>query len=287
MAVLAISLFTGTARGQSRSAAPVVATSDKDVAAEQQELMRLLRFSPTLLANQDYVRRNNPQLAEYLASHPEIALNPSFYLFSRLGRGRSLTQAVWPEYTTNEAPRPEPPPTGWRLIAPQVVPFAVFACLLGAMLWLLRQFVEGRRWNRIFNLQMEVHNKLIDKFGASQELLAYMNTEAGRRFLEGAPLPVNFEGKERTAEESARILTPIQTGSVLFLLGIGLILVRNADHALQVPMQVLGAATLLPGLGFILSGVAAWLMAGRPGFVQARTRQSHAPSDALETRDGQ
>ena len=58
----------------------------------QEELIRLLRLSPTLttvvehdpslLANQEYVRKNNPQLAQYLESHPEIALK----LLSGLGR---------------------------------------------------------------------------------------------------------------------------------------------------------------------------------------------------------
>src|ERR1700677_4955989 len=100
IAALSAVLFVGTALAQPRPAAPpraatpATATSDKDVAAMQEELIRLLRLSPTLttvvehdpslLANQEYVRKNNPQLAQYLESHPEIALNPEFYLFSHL-----------------------------------------------------------------------------------------------------------------------------------------------------------------------------------------------------------
>ena len=309
MAALAVIVFTGSAVAELRTAAsartptPVAAPSEKDLGAEQRELIRLLRLSPTLttvvehdptlLSNQEYVRRNNPQLAQYLTSHPEITLNPNFYLFSELPRGENLEQAVWPEYTIKEAPRtaapplPPPPLTGWKLLAPQVVPFALFVCVLGAMLWLFRQFVENRRWSRIFNLQTEVHNKLIDRFGSSQELLAYMNSEAGRRFLEAEPLSVNLERKEHIGDETARILMPLQIGLVLFLLGLGFFLVRNADHALQVPMQVLAAAVLMPGLGFILSGAAIWLIAGRPGLTPERRRGPQAPFDTRETRDGQ
>ena len=68
------------------AAAPVYATpapNDKDVAATQSELIKLLRLSPTLttvvshdpslLSNQDYVAHNNPQLAAFLTTHPEVA----------------------------------------------------------------------------------------------------------------------------------------------------------------------------------------------------------------------
>src|ERR1700728_4276001 len=65
------------------------APSEKDIQTERHELLRLLRLSPTLttvvshdpslLSNQDYVARNNPQLAAFLISHPEVARNPDFY----------------------------------------------------------------------------------------------------------------------------------------------------------------------------------------------------------------
>src|ERR1039457_2615162 len=84
-------LFATLAVAQSRPAAPARPASElpaatapvpteKDLAATRQELLKLLRMSPTLttvvahdpslLANQDYVSRNNPQLAAFLASHP-------------------------------------------------------------------------------------------------------------------------------------------------------------------------------------------------------------------------
>ncbi len=66
--------------GQGTSPETTSAMSEKDIAAERHELIRLLRLSPTLttvvshdpslLANQDYVARNNPQLAAFLAAHP-------------------------------------------------------------------------------------------------------------------------------------------------------------------------------------------------------------------------
>src|ERR1700722_4085001 len=100
------------------SAPPML--NDKDVAATQTELIRLLRLSPTLttvvshdpslLSNQDYVSRNNPQLAAFLAAHPDVARNPEFYLFSHLKQepgqpDEALERAVWPDvYRSQERP---------------------------------------------------------------------------------------------------------------------------------------------------------------------------------------
>ncbi len=176
-------------------AAPAAPVSDHDLGVTQKELIRLLRLSPTLttvvahdpslLADQEYVSRNNPQLAQFLAIHPEIARNPAFYLFTHVqmedGRpDQALEREVWPEF----APRRNDnwsPNDAIGIIAALLA----FACFLAALVWLIRQFLENRRWGRIFKLQSEVHGRLIDKFGSNQELGAYMETEAGKRFLEG------------------------------------------------------------------------------------------------------
>ncbi len=265
----------------------------------QEELIRLLRLSPTLttvvehdpslLSNQEYVRKNNPQLAQYLESHPEIGLNPDFYLFSHLkqndgGPDQALERAVWPQYS-----EPRRDPSTMELLLNDVGPFVVFVSVLSAILWLLRQFLENRRWGRIFKLQMEVHNKLIDKFSASQELLTYMDTDAGKRFLEAAPLPVNFEQEERMPGMVARVLTPLQIGIVLTLLGIGFILLRHVRMDMNVPMLVLGTVVLMPGIGFILSAGITWVLAGRLGLMPGASdssRRQHA-SQRVDPRDGQ
>src|SRR5580658_11337961 len=68
--------------------------SPQDLGATQQRLMQLLRVTPalaevlssdpSLLADQQYVAKSNPELAAYLVQHPEIGRNPSFWLFSEL-----------------------------------------------------------------------------------------------------------------------------------------------------------------------------------------------------------
>jgi hypothetical protein len=283
LSLLATAIHAAPAPAQAQPK-PAVATrpanmpvaSDKDVAATQEELIRLLQLSPTLtsvvardpslLANQDYVRRNNPQLAQFLENHPEVALNPDFYLFTHLNvpgeRYQALEREVWPDLPETR----NGPPLSERLIGDSG-PVLVFVCILSALLWLTRMFVENRRWSRIFKLQTDVHGKLIDRFSSSQELLNYMSTEAGKRFLEAAPIPVDFEPQQRVPNAVARVLTPLQIGIVMVLLGAGFLFLRHAEADMRIPMMVLGTLFLMPGIGFILSAGITWLLAGRLGLI--------------------
>jgi len=273
-------LFSTLAAAQSRpaSAQPQVAAapiSDRDFAATQEQLIKLLRLSPTLttvvehdpslLSNPDYVSRNNPQLAQFLAIHPEVARNPDFYLFTHVhpengGPDQALERAVWPEFV-------QPPRTDHEDITVPIALVTAFACFLAALVWLIRQFLENRRWGRIFKLQSEVHGRLIDKFSSNQELATYMGTEAGKRFLEAAPIPVGFEPEQRMPNAIARVLTPLQIGIVLVLLGCGFYLLRNLRPEAHVPMLIFGTLALMPGLGFIISAGITWVLASRLGLM--------------------
>ena len=278
-------LQAGLGVAQPRAASPAPATvatpapNERDVAATQTELIRLLRLSPTLttvvshdpslLSNQDYVAHNNPQLGAFLATHPEVARNPEFYLFSHLKHedgqpDEALQRAVWPDVYRSEAR-----PSSFDRLWGDLVPLIAFACGITGIFLLARMFIENRRWGRIFKLQSEVHGKLIDKFTNNQELGAYMETEAGRKFLEAAPIPVGIEAGRRMPSAVARVLTPLQAGIVMVLLGIGLLNLRHAGPDMDVPMLVFGTVILMPGIGFIISAGVSWLLAAKLGLMPA------------------
>ena len=278
-------LSTGFAAAQphpaaapARPAALAPVTTDKDVQVTQDELIRLLKLSPTLttvvsrdpslLSDQEYVRRNNPQLAQFLEAHPEVSLNPDYYLFTHLNvEGRpdqALEHKVWPDLVRefhDSGPM--------ERFMGDLTPLLVFVCLLCAVLWLTRMFVDNRRWGRIFKMQADVHGKLIDRFGTNDELLTYMGTDAGKRFLEAAPIPVEFEPQQRVPSAVARVLTPLQIGIVLALLGAGLIFLPHvlSEPDANTPLTIIGTIFLMPGLGFILSAGVTWILAGRLGLM--------------------
>jgi hypothetical protein len=230
-------------------------------------LTTVVARDPSLLSNQEYVAKNNPQLAAFLAAHPEVARNPDYYLFTHLrreggGPDEALERTVWPDVY-----RMGPQRTGWDELVSDLPPTLAVGSFLLAFLWLARLFIDNRRWTRIFNMQNQVHNRLIEKFSTSQELAAYMGTDAGKRFLEAAPIPVNLGTGQRVPNAVARVLTPVQIGVVLVLLGIGLLLLRHAGPDMETPMLVLGTVILMPGIGFIISAGITWVLAARMGLM--------------------
>jgi hypothetical protein len=256
---------------------PAPLLNDKDVASTQTELIRLLRLSPTLttvvshdpslLANHEYVAKNNPQLAAFLTAHPEVARNPEYYLFSHLphepgGSDDALERAVWPDVyrVQNNASQ-------FQEFTHDLGPLLAFLGFLFALFWMIRMLVENRRWGKVFKLQSDVHGRLIDKFSTNQELAAYMETDAGRRFLEAAPIAVNLDKNPRVPNAVARVLTPLQIGIVMVLLGTGFLLLRQAGPDLDEPMLIFGTIVLMPGIGFILSAGISWLLAVRLGLM--------------------
>jgi len=283
--VAVLMLFTAVSAAQAPRAAQAVPNpsqmSEKDLAALQDQLLQLLRVSPTLaevvardpslLSNADYVNRNNPELGRFLQAHPEIAQNPDFYLFNNLhGENQpseALERKLWPAMSSQGGPR-----VSLELVS-DGIPFLVFVCFLSAVLWLTHVLLENRRWNRIFKLQTDVHGKLIERFGTSQEVLTYMGTDAGKRFLEATPIAVGFERQAPVPSPVARVLTPLQIGVVMTLLGIGLIFLRHSIPDGDAPLLLVGTVVLMPGLGFIISAGITWVLARHLGLMPDKGTQ--------------
>ena len=250
--------------------------SEKDLAALQDQLLQELRVSPTLaqvvardpslLSDAEYVNRNNPELGRFLKAHPEIAQNPDYYLFNNLHGeheqpSQTLERKLWPEMSNQR-----PSGVDQELIG-DGIPFLAFVCILGALLWLTHVLLENRRWGRIFKLQTDVHGKLIERFGTSQEVLTYMSTDAGKRFLEATPIAVGFERQPPVPSLVARVLTPLQIGIVMTLLGTGLLYLRHSVADGGSALLVIGTFVLMPGLGFIISAGITWVLARHLGLM--------------------
>jgi hypothetical protein len=264
--------------------------SDRDLADLREQLLNLLRMSPTLtevvasdptlLANQDYVSRNNPELEKFLQNHPEVVRNPDFYLFANLppGPGRrseKLIRKTWrDQFHDSEDNRPS------AELVRAIGPFLALITFLGTLIWLIRILLENRRWGRVFAMQAGVHGKLIDRFGNNEELLSYMNTDAGRRFLEAAPIPIGFEPDRRVPAALSRVLIPLQIGVVLTLLGTGLLILRHSLPDIASPLLVFGIVVLMPGIGFIISAGITWLLAARLGLMPHGSQKPNELSEA-------
>jgi hypothetical protein len=269
---------------RSPAVAAVSAADPSDTDTTRRQLLTLLRISPSLtgvvawdpslLGNQEYVAKTNPELASFLGQHPEIARNPDFYLFADIHtRGANRVEALERRVWTGE---PEPRrQDDANYIVGQIVPMLVAFAAIGAIAWLIRVLLSNRRWTRVFRLQTEVHGKLIDRFGSNQEILSYMQTDAGRRFLEAAPISVELQQDERWERWPPvlqRVLMPLTAGIVLTLLGAGLLFLRHSVRGGDTPLLLFGVVALMPGLGCIIAAGITWLLAQKLGLLPGATR---------------
>ena len=211
------------------------------------EVGTVLALSPSLLANESYMAAY-PALQAFVASHPEVASNPGFFLES---------YELWHD-------RRSPAMRFWEDVLSVLA--AMVAGLLGilALAWLLRTILDQRRWSHQARIQAEVHRKLLDRMASNEQLLAYLETPAGRRFLQGVPAPV--ESPRPISVPVSRVLWSLQLGIVLAAAGLGFMSVATQlPTEGELPMRVLGIATLSIGVGFMVSAAASFVVSRRLG----------------------
>ncbi len=154
----------------------------------------------------------------------------------------------------------------FRWVVNQIWPFPIFLVVTGSLLWILRAFLEDSRWRKMVKIQSEMHGKLLEKFGTTQEMLAYMESEAGRRFLESPP----FETEHKQAFPYARILWSVQIGLILAVSGTGLLFLRTrvAAEEAGAALLVFGTLCLTLGIGFLLSAGVSYLLSKSFGLLE-------------------
>ncbi len=217
-------------------------------------LRSVLALDPSLLGNQPYLALY-PALVSFLNAHPEIARNPSFYLGG--GPGGRLNQDR-AEQTLNM----------WRDVLGGLAVFTGMGMAIGLLVWLIRMLVDYRRWSRLAKVQTDVHTKLLDRFTANDDLLAYMQSPAGAKFLESSPITLDAAPRSVGAP-LGRILWSVQGGVVLMAGGIGLQVVsgRVAGDASQ-PLHALGVLGIALGLGFVISAIISFVISQRLGLIE-------------------
>lgn len=242
---------------------------NKDPEALRSELFQLLRLNPkltsviaadpTLLADEAYVSRNNPELGEFLRSHPEVVRNPEFYLFLpptvRGVGGRPIFDVQGFRGPAREGPGEE-----------KIAAILVFVLFLAALLWIFRVVLENNKWNKLSKMQSDLYSKMLDKCGTNEELLASFRTSAEKPFFEMATI------EPRSANPLNRVFLPLQLGIVLTLAGGGLLsfLYARANDARL--FLGLGTLVFMVGIGLIISAAASYLLARHLGLLPRRSK---------------
>ena len=195
-----------------------------------------------------------PRLGQFLAEHPEVVHNPAFFVGrpddnrrgnDSLQMGREVVQ-------------------GFSIIF-------VFSAITTGIVLILRTIINQSRWNRISKTQEEIHSKLMDRLTSNQDLLAYIQSPAGKNFLESAPITLDA-GSGGMGSPIRRILVSVQTGVVLTFAGAGLqIGVRRVDWIpVAEPLTVIAILAIAVGIGSIVSAGIAYAFSQKMGLIQQK-----------------
>jgi hypothetical protein len=235
-------------------------------------LREVLRLDPSLLRNPSYLEPY-PALAEFLSRHGDIAHNPGFF---------------FPDYREFRGDRNDPKLAVIRTMEESLAGLAIligFLTVVGTIAWLLRSVIEHRRWLRVSKTHTETHTKLLDRLTSNADLLAYMESPAGRRFLEAAPIPLGA-GPRALSAPIGRILWSVQAGCVVAFAGGGLMYSSSRFAAsaalsdIELPLFVMGATAVAIGAGFVVSAIISYGLSRRLGLL---TSQVQGPSHDTET----
>jgi hypothetical protein len=268
--LLLVSATLAVAQTSTTSSTPAVTVTEMDSADVRERFMQVLsnyppsvgavlKTDPTLFGNHDYLA-SYPALASFLAEHPQVVHSPDYYLEHIVIHGNVT-----------------PDPVNVRILdrtLNDMVPFAVFLVIAGIVVWLIRTVIEHRRWSRATQTQTEMFRKVFDRFGTNEELLAYLQSDAGRRIAEAVSLPV--DPGHSLGAPLQRILWTVQIGIVSFMLGLGLQLVSwRVPVEVGTALSAMAIIIIFIGIGFIVSAVASNILTRRFGVMPQQALNPH------------
>lgn len=142
----------------------------------------------------------------------------------------------------------------------EIAPMIATIVLIWGTVLIVKSVSGNRRLDKLAVMHNELQKRILDKFGSTQEMVAYLGTEPGKRLLDA---PVIERGSPYS-----RILGSIQSGIVLALGGLAFLTVRSLVGGLDdTAFTFLGVLGLALGIGFLLSGWAAHALSKSYGLI--------------------
>jgi hypothetical protein len=141
-----------------------------------------------------------------------------------------------------------------------LVPGSLFF-MIGWIVWVL--FSSIRRY-KIARFQAEVQTSLLQRLDSSQSLLAYVETPAGKQFVDGLTT-------ERVTPYE-RILSSVQAGIIIAIFGVALLVLRSKLPFSGEAFTIFGTLAVALGLGFGIAGAASYFLSRSFGLLNHSPR---------------
>lgn len=217
------------------------------------DLHQVFRHDPTLLRNEAYLT-SYPALAAFLQQHPEVGHNPGYFVGQ-------------PEWHRQQDPRTAGVDL-WRHMMEALVIFSGFGLAASVVIWLIKTLIDYRRWLRLTRIQTEAHTKLLDRLTSNEDLMAYIQSPSGRRFLESAPIALDAAAAKTVSAPVSRILLSVQAGVILACGGVGFLYASGKVIPDVAPgLLTIGILAIAFGVGFFVSAILAYGLSERLGLL--------------------
>lgn len=139
--------------------------------------------------------------------------------------------------------------------------------------WLVWVITTSIRRSRMARYQAELQSKLLDRIGSSQDLLVYLDSNAGQRMLRTI-------GDQ--ADPAGRVLNAMHIGVVLLMLGIGFLVCEGSlpGTGSTGAFMTFGILSMSLGSGFLIASTLSFLLTRAWGLMP----REGAAADPLHTR---
>jgi hypothetical protein len=144
-----------------------------------------------------------------------------------------------------------------------LIPIFLFF-VIGWIVWTI--FSSIRRF-KIARLQADVQARLLHQLDSGQNLLAYVETPAGKQFVGDLSTE-----KVEPSSPYRRILTRMQVGIILAVFGAALLFLRSRVNGNPEGLMIFGTLALALGIGFGLSGAMTYFLSRSFGLLDRETR---------------
>src|SRR5512143_1316719 len=154
------------------------------------------------------------------------------------------------------------------LLPPMIIGIA-FLYTIGSV---VSGVLESRHRALAIRNRTDLLNRILDKFGSSRDFVELSESPGGKRLLEALGSEPNGVG--------AKILTAVQRGVVLTVVGIGVLLLSLtiAENAVEEFIRIAGVVLFALGIGYLGSSALSYRMARSLGLL-ARHRELPATDD--------
>jgi hypothetical protein len=226
------------------------------LAQQPPAVSQVLRADPSLIGNADYLAPF-PKLSEFLQQHPEVARDPAYFF-----GGPVSGPDVSPEYWIRREVM--------NMMEGLLAGTAIFTVALTALFvagWSTRQLMEHRRWTRQWQVRTEFQTKVLDRLQSNADLLAYVQSPAGRQALESGPLR-DASTTSAPGAPLGRIMWSVQIGVMLMALGGGLWLVQGqAVPEIAPAFGAMGTVAAALGIGALVAAGASYVISAKLGLI--------------------